>query len=75
MSHALLVDAIIDVFPSPNLIKHPGKWYYVSIRDTHSILTANAASIKSPRGGGQNGHLGLVLMATQCAFVGQVPFV
>ena len=64
MVHALLADAIVDGFLSPSLPKHPGKPDYTSIQDTHHILTNNAALVGSPCGGGQNGHLGLVLTST-----------
>ena len=47
----------------------------MSIQDTHRILALDAASIKIPRRGGQNGHLGIVLTATQYALVIQFPFV
>ena len=69
------VDAITNGFSSPTLLKQTGKPSYVSIRDTHRLLTANAASIKSPRKRDQNGHLGLVLTATQHSLVCQVPFI
>ena len=75
MAHALSVDAIISIFLYPNLPSQPGKTDYMSIRDTHRLLTANAASIKSPRGGVQNVHLGLILTITQYSLVSQVPFV
>ena len=41
----------------------------------HRLLMANAVLIKSTRGGVQNAHLGLVLMATQYALIIQVPSV
>ena len=75
MAHALLVNTITNSFPSPNLLNDPGKPYYASIWYTHCLLTANAVSIKFPRGVGQKVHLGIVLMATQYVLVVQVPFV
>ena len=74
MAHVQLVETIIEDIPSPILSKQWVNLYYASIRDTHCLLTANAASIESPRGGGHNGHLGLVLTATQYALVIQVLF-
>ena len=65
MAHTQLVDAITDGLLSPTLPKQPGKPRYGSIRYTHSLLTANAASIESHRGGGKNGHLGILLTTTQ----------
>ena len=75
MVHAQSVDAITDSFPSPTLPKHPGKPDYASIQDMRRLLTTNTAPIESPRGGVQNGHLGLALTSTQYARVSQVPFV
>ena len=75
MVHAQLVDAITNKFPSPTLPKQPGKLSYVSIRDTHCLLTANTESIESPYGRGQNGHLGLVLTTTQYTLISQYPFI
>ena len=75
MVHALSVGAIIDRFLSPTLLKQPGKPDHASIREIHGLLTSNAGSTKSPHGGGQNGHLGHILMTTQYALVVQVPFV
>ena len=69
MVHTQSVDAITDGFPSPTLPNQPGKPSYCSIRDTHRLLTVNAASIKSPCGEGQNGHLRIVLTTTQYALV------
>ena len=74
MAHTQLVDAITNVFLSPTLPKQPRKPDCVSVQDTHHLLTANAALIKSPRGGRQNDRLGVVLVATQYALVIQVPF-
>ena len=34
----------------------------MAIKETHQTLTANAASVESALGGGQNGYLGLVLL-------------
>ena len=75
MAHTQSVETITDGLPSPTLPKHPGKPIYGSIQYTHRILTANAASIKSPRGGGQNGHIGIVLTTTQYALVSRDPFI
>ena len=75
MAHAQSVDSITEGFPSPTLPKHPGKPRYGSIRDTHRLLTVNAASIKSPRVRGQNGHIGIILKTTQYALVSRDPFI
>ena len=75
MVHSQLDNAISDSFPSPTLPKQPGKSSYGSIRDTHCLLTANAASINIPCGGVQNSHLGIVLTTTQYAFVSLDSFI
>ena len=79
MAHTLLADSIIYGFPSPSLPKQTGKAEYAATQDTHHILTKNVVSIESPhmhaQGRGQNGHIGLTLMATQYTLVIPVPFV
>ena len=75
MAHSQSVDAITGNFPSRNPPKQPGKPIYGSIQDTHCLLTANAALIESPLGGGQNDHLRIVLPTTQYSLVSRVPFV
>ena len=75
MTHAQSVNTIPDGFPYPTLPKHPGKPDHASIQDNHRLLTANVASIESPRGGEHNGHLGLVMTATRYALMIQVPSV
>ena len=75
MEQAKSVDAIANGFPYPTLHNQPGKPSYVPIKDTHRLLTANVASIKSPCVWGQNSHLRLVLTTTQYPLVSQVPFV
>ena len=74
-AHSQSVDAITDGFPSPTLPKHPGKLRHRLIQDTHRLLTANTASIESPRHGGQNIHLKIVLTTTQYSFVSRDPFI
>ena len=75
MVHTQLVGAITNGFQPPTLPKQPGNTDYTSIRDTHCLLTTNAASIQGPCGGGQNGHLGLVLTKTQYVLTSKIPFV
>ena len=75
MAHAQLFNAITDGFPSSTLPKQLEKPSYVSIRDTHRLLTANAASIESSCSRGQNCHLGLILTTTQYALVFRDPFI
>ena len=71
----LLVDVIIDVLKYTSLPKHPGKLYYATIRDTHCLLTENAAPIDIPLGGGQKDYLCLVLTATHYSLISPSPFI
>ena len=75
MEHAQLVNAIKNGFQYPTLPKHLGKPDYMSIRDTHRLLTAHAASTRSPRGGGQNGYLGITLATIQYVLTRKLPLV
>ena len=75
MEHTLSVNATINGFPSLSLPNQPGGPKYAAIWDNHRLLTESAVSIKSPHGGGQNRHLGIVLTAKQYALISPVPFV
>ena len=75
MAHTLSVDSIFGSFLYLTPPKQLGKPDYASIWDTHRPLTANAESTKSPHGGDQNYHIGLVLTATQYMLVIQTSFI
>ena len=75
MTHKLSDDAIVDSLPYLSLPKQPVKPDYTSIQDTHRLLTNNVASINNPNRGGENGHIGLILVATQYALIIPVPFI
>ena len=51
------VNSTVEGFPTPSLPNHSGKPYCTVIKDTHQLLTANAASIKCVLGGGQSSYL------------------
>ena len=51
-----------------------GKTDYAFIRYNHCALTANATLVEIPLQGGQNDHLGLVMIGTQYTLVGPVIF-
>ena len=55
------VDYANAFFPTSNLPKIVGKPTYEKLRTMKKSLKANAASVQSDLGGGQYGHLGLVL--------------
>jgi hypothetical protein len=46
---------------------HAGLPTYESLQTLHTELKANAGSVPSTLGGGQNGHLGLLLSAVRYA--------
>jgi hypothetical protein len=58
---AATVDEITKSFIFPSLPKHSGIPIYETIAATHAKLKVNASRVPSPLGGGQFGHLGLVI--------------
>ena len=75
MPTASAVDATVEGFPNPSLPKHSGKPEYAVIKETHQLLTANAASVKCNLGGSQNGYTGLILLPKQYELVSGTAFV
>ena len=68
----------IDLFPHPVLTPIPqdAKPNYTNLKTIHQQLNANAMAIPSNRGGGQHGHLPLVIPAAQFnAIPGTIPWV
>lgn len=63
-----------DYFCVTKLTKIHSRPTYNDIKVLHHQLKANATSIFSHLGGGTNGHLGLVLSATNYAFISNTPF-
>ena len=57
----LSVDDIITKFPMKNLPIIPGEPDYASINTMVKFLYGNAASLPTTLGGGQNGHIGLIM--------------
>eukprot|EP00957_Ditylum_brightwellii_P140248 10686110-Ditylum_brightwellii.AAC.1 len=55
------VDSIIDCFPHRFIYKHYGMPTFKTIHAVHEVLNENALSVASTLGGGQHGHLGLVI--------------
>lgn len=58
------IDDIRTSFPQPTITPIEGEPTYESIKLLHNQLKSNAASVPSTLGGGNHGHLGLVLQAT-----------
>ena len=60
------VDDIRAGFPQPTVPQLDGELTYTNIKQLHDILKSNAASIPTTLGGGNHGHLGLVLEPNLC---------
>ena len=68
------VEDIRNSFPQTTLRKIAGEPSYADIHELHNIIKSNAASIPITLGGGDHGHLGLVLGATTYLTVAGVAF-
>ena len=60
-----MTGSVEDKFEYPVLTKVIGTLKYSSLKTIKDELKTNAACIHSELGGGQNGHLGLVLTHTE----------
>ena len=60
---ALTVKEILAQFPNKTLPKIHGEPTYETINDLVQHMYANAATILSSLGGGQHGHIGLIMKA------------
>ena len=70
------VDYINSVFEFPILTKVTGKPSFASLKTIKNELKSNAGKVQCELGGGNNGHLGLVLTDTEYALVSPtVPYV
>ena len=75
MPTSKVVDATVEGFPIPSLPKHSGNPDYTIIKETHQLLTSNAASIEYNIGGVQNVYLSLILPPNQYARISGTAFV
>ena len=69
------VDYKTTCFEHPELTKIHGEPTFEKLKVVEDELKANAQSVYSPLGGGQHGHLGLVIEPFQYTTVSRVPFV
>lgn len=72
---ALTVDKIIAKFPVKSVPHIEGEPNYESISDMVQILYANAASLPTTLGGGQHGHIGLVMNDILYATLSITPYI
>ena len=68
-------ESMIASFPIPRLTKTVGRPNYFTLKPLRKEIKENAASISSLRGGGTNGHLGLVVSAASYANESAVPYI
>ena len=68
-------ESLIESFPNPDVPKIEGRPTYESIANLKTLLSANAASVQSGRGGGNNGYLGIVLSDAVYTTVSATPWV
>ena len=66
---------VTDNFLYPTLTKVHGALDYVTLKILEKEVAANAASIQSDLGGGQNGHLGLVKSPAAYTNICATPYV
>jgi hypothetical protein len=72
---AITPESMIASLPIPRLTKTVGRPNFFTLKPLRSEIKENAASITSLRGGGNNGHLGLVISAASYANESAVPYV
>ena len=74
MSQTTAINYIDTNFEFKELTKIHGEPTYETIKTLHNQLKANASSVPSGLGGGNFGHLGLVLTPAQYALISAAPF-
>ena len=68
-------EQLIASFPHPDLPPIEGQPTYEKIAAIKSLLAANAASIQTTRGGGDNGYLGILLSPAVYATINAIPWI
>ena len=69
------LDAIKEKMPFQSFTRIVGEPDFSSLHNLYKEVKANAASVHSTLGGGQHGHLGLVVPATTYAHLSNTPWV
>ena len=75
MSHIIPKEKFSEVFPHPTIEQIEGKPTFTTLNKVLVMLRANAISIDSDRGGGEHGHLGLLMTAADYATYSATAFV
>ena len=71
---ALSVDDIVAKFPVKTIPPIQGEPNYESINEIIQVLYANAASLATTYGGGQHGHIGLIMKPEIYATLSATPY-
>jgi hypothetical protein len=74
-SDTLTIEEIINGFPNPVLPKIDNKPTFEDIQVTTRLLNANAIYIPSMAGGGEHGHLGIIMTQVEYAAISTSPWV
>jgi formylmethanofuran dehydrogenase subunit A len=74
-SNALTVEEIINGFTNPILPKIDHEPTFEDIQVTTRLLNANAISIPSMAGGGDHGHMGIIMTQVEYATISTSPWV
>ena len=69
------IDYATTYFEYPTLTKIAGEPTFESLRTLHDEIKSNAMSVASTLGGGQHGHLGLVLSTAEYTRISMTPFI
>ena len=72
---ALTVDKILALFPNATLPTIHGEPTYETINDIVQHMYANAATVSCPLGGGQHGHIGLIMKPALYQTLSEAAFV
>jgi hypothetical protein len=75
MTPTLTVDNVINGFKHPTIASIRGETNYQTIHFIKKRFNANAASVHSYRGGGNHGHIGVIVSPTRYTAISPVPFV
>jgi hypothetical protein len=74
-SNALTVEEIVNGFPNPILPKIDHEPMFEDMQVTTRMLNANAIYIPSMKGGGAQGHLGIIMTQVEYATISTSPWV
>ena len=74
MTSKINIDYVNTTFEFPVLTKIQGQPDFPSLKTIKDELKANATTVPTELGGGENGHLGLVLTPEEYTNVSAIPY-